>query len=512
MSRSLFKSTSLVSSMTFISRILGFVRDMIAAQIFGATASVDAFYIAFKIPNFMRNLFAEGSFSQAFVPVLADYRENQTAENVRIFISRMAGTLGLVLLVVTILGVLGSQALTSVFAPGLDPYRFQLASDMLKITFPYLMLISLTAFAGAVLNTYGKFGVPSFTPALLNVCLIATAFGVTHYFKVPVEAQAWGVLLAGFVQLFFQLPFLARLGFLTRPTLFWRDEGVRRVLKLMIPALFGASVGQISLLLNTIFASFLAVGSVTWLYYSDRLAYFPLGVFGVALATVVLPHLSRQHANNSKEHFASTLDWGLRCNLLIGIPASLTMLLLSGPLIVTLFQYGKFTHYDVFMTQRSVIAYSIGLQAFMLAKVLSSAFYARQDVRTPVKISIISLVANMILNGALIWPLAHAGLALASSLASWINVVCLWWLLYRREIYRLQAGWAKFLLQLFLANSALSLFLWWSAGATTTWLNWHWQQRFLHVFLLGITAIVIYLGTLWISGMRLRDLRAQVAT
>lgn len=497
--------------MTFISRILGLVRDMIAAHIFGATAAVDAFYVAFKIPNFMRNLFAEGSFSQAFVPVLTDYRQHRTQEEVKKFVSHMSGTLGLILLIITILGVLGSHFLVTIFAFGLDPYRFQLASEMLRITFPYLMLISLTAFSGAILNTYGIFGIPSFTPALLNICLIATAFGVTHYFAVPVEAQAWGVLLAGFVQLFFQLPFLKKIGFLGRPSLNWSDEGVQRVLKLMIPALFGASVGQISLLLNTIFASFLAVGSVTWLYYSDRLAYFPLGVFGVALATVVLPHLSRQHVTKSPERFASILDWGLRCNLLIGLPASFTMLLLSGPLITSLFQYGKFTPHDVFMTQQSVIAYSVGLQAFMLAKVLSTAFYSRQDIRTPVKIAVISLVANMILNAVLVWPLKHAGLALASSLSSWINVIVLWVLLYKRNIYQLQPGWGRFAWQLLIANGVLCAFLWWGSAPTETWISWHWQQRLSHVFLLGMSAILIYVGCLWLSGMRPRDLKAQVA-
>jgi len=512
MSKALFKSTSLVSAMTFLSRILGMVRDIIAAQIFGATAAVDAFYVAFKIPNFMRNLFAEGSFSQAFVPVLSDYRATKTKSEVRTFISHMSATLGLSLLIITILGVVGSHGLVSLFAPGLDPYRFHLASDMLRITFPYLMLISLTAFSGAILNSYGSFGVPSFTPALLNICLIATAFGVTHYFAVPVEAQAWGVLLAGFVQLFFLFPYLKRLGFLTWPRLNWQDEGVQRVLKLMIPALFGASVGQISLLLNTIFASFLPVGSVSWLYYSDRLAYFPLGVFGVALATVVLPHLSRQHTAKSPERFASILDWGLRCNLLVGIPASVTMFILSGPLIVTLFYSKKFGIHDVLMTQRSVIAYSVGLQAFMLAKVLSSAFYARQDIRTPVKIAIASLIANMILNAALIWPLAHAGLALASSLASWINVILLAYFLHRRGIYQFQTGWVKFTLQLLAANATLAALLWWGAYNVTTWIQWRWYQRFAHVFILGIGAILVYLGTLWLSGLRPKDLRAQTTS
>ncbi len=495
--------------MTFISRILGFVRDMLVAQIFGVNAAVDAFNVAFKIPNFMRNLFAEGSFSQAFVPVLSDYRQNRSVTEVRTFISHMAASLGLILFLVTILGVVGAPIVIKIFGPGLDPYRFHLASEMLRITFPYLMLISLTAFCGAILNSYGMFGVPAFTPALLNICLIATAFGVTHFFAVPIEAQAVGVLLAGFVQFFFQLPFLHRLGFLPRPRFNWRDEGVQRVLKLMLPALFGASVAQVSLLLNTIFASFLKVGSVTWLYYSERLAYFPLGVFGVALLTVVLPHLSRQHSAKSREGFASTLDWGIRCNLLIGIPASLTMLILAGPLVTSLFDYGKFSVYDVFMTRQSVIAYSLGLQSFMLVKVLSAAFYAQQDTKTPVRIAVITVLVSIALNAILIFPLAHAGLALASSLGSWLNTVLLAWALYKRDLYRFQPGWGKFIVRLLFANSVVGLLLWFGAGNTLQWIGWHWTQRLDHVMFLGVSAILVYLGCLWLSGMRMQDFKAD---
>lgn len=508
MSKALVKSTSLVSAMTFISRILGFARDMIVAQVFGVTAAVDAFNVAFKIPNFMRGLFAEGSFSQAFVPVLSEYRQTKTSDEVRHFISHMSGILGFVLLIVTILGIVGAKGVVTVFAPGLDPYRFIWATEMLRITFPYLMLISLTAFTAAILNSYGKFGVPSFTPALLNVCLIATAFGMTRYFELPIEAQAWGVLLAGFVQLFFQLPFLHRLGFLTWPRFNWRDPGVQKVLKLMLPALFGASVGQISLLLNTIFASFLPIGSVTWLYFSDRLAYFPLGVFGVALATVVLPHLSRHHAANSHTNFAGTLEWGVRCNLLIGMPAAVGMLVLSAPLVISLFDYGKFTTHDVFMTQHSVIAYSIGLPAFMLVKVLSSAFYAKQNIKTPVRIAIAALVFNMILNAVFIFPLAHAGLALATSLSSWFNVGLLMWMLRRHQINSSQLGRWKFYLRLMTANAVFALFLYWAMGDVNSWLAWHSPQRFLHICLVGFSGIAVYVACLYLTGVRFKDLKS----
>lgn len=496
--------------MTLISRILGFVRDVIAARIFGASAAVDAFYIAFKIPNFMRGLFAEGSFSTAFIPTLSEYKQTRNQKEVEQFVAHITGVLGLILFVVSIIGILGSKGLVTLFAPGLDPYRFQLASDMLRITFPYLMLISLTALVGATLNCYGLFWVPAFTPALLNICLIITAFGITHYFKVPVEAQAYGVLLAGFVQLGFQLPFLRQLGLLRKPRFNWHDSGVQKVLKLMLPALFGSSIGQISLLLNTIFASFLAAGSVTWLYYSDRLAYFPLGVFGVALLTVILPHLSRQHAAKTPEAFSSTLNWGLRCNLLIGIPASLTMLILAGPLIISLFYYGKFTAHDVMMTKRSVIAYSVGLQAFMLIKVLAAAFYAQQDIRTPVRIGIIALLANMLLNTLLIFPLKHAGLALASSLSAWLNAGLLIRGLRMRGIFQWQSGWFLFILRLLFASSILGLFLYWAAAALPIWLNWGWQQRFLHILSLGAISIFIYISCLWISGLRFHDLKAKI--
>lgn len=511
MSKKLFKSTSLVSFMTMLSRVLGFVRDTLAAQLYGASASVDAFYVAFKIPNFMRNLFAEGSFSQAFVPVLAEYKHQRSPEEVKSFISHIAGSLGLVLSIITLLGLIAAPLLVMLFAPGYRPgmAQFGMASDMLRITFPYLMLISLTAMAGAVLNTYSRYGSPAFTPVLLNICLIGAALWLSPYCSIPVEAQAWGVLMAGFVQFFFQLPFLAKLGFCTRPRLNWHDPGVRKVLSLMLPALFGASIGQLSLLLNTIFASFLKVGSVSWLYYSDRLAYFPLGVFGVALATVVLPHLSAKHAAKSKAEFASILDWGVRCNLLVGVPAAVTLMVLAGPLIISLFQYGKFTAYDAAMTRQSVLAYSLGLVSFMLVKVLAAGSYATQDIKSPVRIGIISIIINMVFNAILVWPLGHAGLALAASLGSWANTLLLLRKLRNNAVYQFQPGWQQFLLRLISANTVMGIMLWWLSGSLDQWLAWHWQQRLLHLGYLGIAAVAVYVSVLWVTGMRLNDLRAK---
>jgi putative peptidoglycan lipid II flippase len=507
MSKGLFKSVSLISLMTFISRILGFVRDSIVAQLFGVGPNVDAFYIAFKIPNFMRNIFAEGAFSQAFIPILSGYRQDRTKEEVRLFIRHISAALFFILMLVTISGIQGAPYLIRLFAPGLEAYRFQLACDMLRITFPYLILISFSALVASILNSYNNYGIPAFTPALLNICLIATAFTLSHFLLIPIESQAWGVLIAGCMQILFQLPSLSRIGFSILPKLSWQDAGVRRVLTLIIPAIFGASTAQISVLVNTILASFLTVGSVSWLYYSERLAYFPVGIFGVALVTVILTQLSRQHAMKSEEGFSRVVDGGMRCNLLIGLPASLTMLILSGPLIVSLFQYGKFTLQDVLMTQQSVLAYSAGLQAFMLIKVLSAAFYARQDVRTPVKISIISLVMGMLLSCILVGPLKHAGLALATGLSAWINTGLLLAVLYKKGIYRIQAGWRKFSLQLVFANSMLALLLWWNCGNLLFWINLPAFQRIVHLLWLGCCAVFFYVFCLWLSNLKLTSLR-----
>ncbi len=507
--KSLLKSTSIVSLMTFISRILGFVRDALAAQIYGINGTVDAFNVAFKIPNFMRNLFAEGCFSQAFVPVLSEYRTTRSASDVKILISHVAGGLGLFLLLLTILGMLASPAIILLFAPGyhIDTPRYQWASEMLRITFPYILLISLTAFASSVLNSFKHFATPAITPALLNIVLIIAAVFFSHRFSVPIEAQAWGVLIAGFVQLSFLLIFMVKYKLFVWPRLSFKDPGVKRILKIMGPALFGASVGQLSLLLNTIFASFLAVGSISWLYYSDRLAFFPLGVFGVALATVVLPHLSSKHATKAPTDYAKALDWGIRLNLLIALPAMVCLMVIAGPLIISLFQYGHFSHFDTFMTRQSVLAYSFGLPAFMLVKVLCAAFYAQQQTKIAVKLGIYAILATMALNALLVFPLAHAGLALASSLGSWLNVVLLVIALSRRNILQKQPGWWCFILRLVVANALLALALYFLSGDIKTWFDTSWRWRLSHVAELGIVGLGIYGVSLGVMGMRFSDFK-----
>jgi len=510
MSHSLLKSTSVVSSMTFISRILGFLRDMLAAQIFGVNAEVDAFMIAFKLPNFMRSLFAEGAFSQAFVPTLAQYKETYPHEKVVEFIKHISGGLIFILTIITIAAIIFMPIIVKINAPGFEAHRFQLAVYMCRITFPYLMLISLTALTGSILNNYGKFGIPALTPALLNLCLIFAALFMAKFFKIPIESQAWGIFIAGLVQFGFQLPFLKKIGLLAWPKINFNDPGVKRVLILMMPAIFGASIVQIGTLINTIFASFLPTGSITWLYFSERLAYFPQGIFGVALVTVVLPHLSKQFAIKSEEGYHKALTWGVKCNLLIGIPAGLTMGILAGPLISTLFQYGHFSSVDVLMARKSVIAYSIGLLAFMLGKMLSAGFYARQNIKLPVKIGVFVVIVNIILNMVFIYPLKHAGLALATSLSSMLNVLLLIYFLYKYNYFRFQAfetKWGLFLLRLILANVAIILFYVAEQGDIHQWLAWNAHQRTLHLFNLMGGGVAIYLTVLWIFGMRINHFK-----
>ena len=505
----LLRSSGLVGAMTMLSRVLGLVRDMVIARYFGAGAGADAFFVAFKIPNFLRRLFAEGAFAQAFVPVLSSYRETRPVSDVKRLVDAVAGSLGLVLLAVTLVAMLGSPVLTAIFAPGFldDEVKFGLASDMLRITFPYLLLISLTAFAGGILNSYDRFAVPAFTPVLLNLAMIGAAIYLTPLMAEPVMALAWGVFIAGALQLFFQLPFLMRLGLLPRPRVDYRHEGVSRILKLMAPALFGVSVSQINLLLDTVLASFLQTGSVSWLYYSDRLSELPLGVFGIAIATVILPSLSRKHAADSAQQFAATLDWAVRAVLLIGLPAALALALLAEPLIATLFHYGEVTDRDVVMSARSLRAYSAGLLAFMLIKVLAPGFFARQDTRTPVKIGVIAMVANMVFNLILVFPLAHAGLALATSLSAWLNAVLLWRGLRREGAWQSQPGWPRFLMQIGLANTAMAAGVLWFNPPVGQWLAASGAERAVDMAVVVAIGVGIYFLALALAGVRVRHFR-----
>jgi putative peptidoglycan lipid II flippase len=515
----LLRSSALVGSMTMMSRVLGLLRDIVIAAFVGASANADAFFVAFKIPNFLRRLFAEGAFSQAFVPVLADYKEHGPAEAVQALVNRVAGVLGGTLLVLTVMAVLAAPLVAAIFAPGFvsQPLKYQLTSEMIRITFPYLLLISMTGFCGAILNSYGRFAVPAFTPVFLNLSLIFAATVAAPWFAEPVFALAWGVFFAGIIQLLFQLPSLYRLDLVPRPVIDTRHEGVRRILKLMVPALFGVSVSQINLLLDTVLASFLPTGSVSWLYYSDRLAELPLGVFGIAIATVILPNLSAHRAADREDQFATTLDWAMRSVLLIGVPAAVALVLLAEPILITLFQYGALTATDVEMASLSLRAYSLGLVAFMLVKILAPGYYARKDTATPVKIGIIAMAANMVMNLIFVLPLmyylgiGHLGLALATSCAAWLNAGLLLRGLRKADVFVFQPGWLAYSGRLLAATAAMVVAVLLLGQDTESWLSWTWQRRALETALVCSAGIGAYLATHIIAGTRMRHLRAPGA-
>ncbi|MDQ8035820.1 MAG: murein biosynthesis integral membrane protein MurJ [Pedobacter sp.] len=509
----LWRSTLVVSAMTMLSRIAGLVRDMVYLNLFGADRFMDAFLVAFKIPNFLRRLFAEGAFAQAFVPVLTEVKTQKGDGAVKELVDKVAGTLSIVLGGITVLAMVASPLIILLFAPGFrgDEVKFDLAADMLRITFPYLLLISLTAFAGGILNSYGRFGSAAFTPVLMNLVMIGFAVWVSPLMAQPVMALAWGVLLSGFVQLAFQVPYLKEIRMLPSFKPGFKDPDVKRILTLMVPAMFGVSVSQINLLLDTILASFLVTGSVSWLYTAERLTELPLGLIGIAVATVILPSLSAKHAQKSDAEFRAMLDWALRVIVLVGLPSSIAMGILSGPLIAALFHHGKFTAHDVAMSSAALQALSGGILAFMLIKVFAPGYFSRQDTRTPVKIGIIAMVANMVFNLILVlgFDMAHVGLSLASTLSAFLNAGLLYWGLHKKGVYRIEKHWTPVLLRYLLANAVMAAVLlaitpalgWWTAAGHGNWIK--------VAYILGICAAgaLAYFAALFAVGFRLREIR-----
>jgi putative peptidoglycan lipid II flippase len=504
-----------MGSLTLLSRISGFIRDIIFASTFGASSSMEAFLVAFKIPNFMRRLFAEGSFTQAFVPTLSEYKEKYSHAETVEFIRNVVGTLGCILLVLTAFGFMFSGAWIYVFAPGFhdDAAKFILSESLLKITFPYIFFISLTALAGSVMNCFERFAVPAFTPVILNLCMIAFSM-FSDQFEVPIYAIAWGVFFAGLAQLLFQIPFLIKLNVLAWPKWGWNHLGVSKLIKLMVPALFGASVAQISLLLDTVFASFLPTGSISWLYYADRLNQFPLGILGVALATVVLPQLSRSHASDNHIAYNYALNWALKMVMLFALPAAVAIFVLSGPMIITLFHHGMFNVNDVYESQKALFAFSVGLFSFVLVKVLVSAFYAKQNMKTPVKIGIIALVSNMVLNAILVismmpYGLGHMGLAIATSLSSFINAGLLFIILIRSKMFTFEHGWLVFSLKIILACAGMVLVLFLLSGDMDSWLLLKTSQLVIKLSYVIIAGIITYFAMLYILGIRKNDILSK---
>jgi putative peptidoglycan lipid II flippase len=516
MSRTILKSTSVVGLTTLISRITGLLRDMVYSQAFGAGAVMDAFLVAFKIPNFLRRLFAEGSFSQAFVPVVSEYKVQRTPEEVRELVDGVAGTLGVVLIVVTLIGVVAAPLIILGFAPGFTQTegKFDLAVDMLRWTFPYLFFISLTALFSGVLNSYGKFALPAFTQVIMNIVMIVFAVWIAADARNPGVMLAIGVFVSGLLQLLVQIPTCVKLGLFRWPR--WRPaaEGVRRIGRLMLPGILGSSMAQISLLLDTLIASFLVTGSIAWLYFADRLMEFPLGVFSIALATVILPGLSKHHAEASPERFTNTLDWALRLVVVLASPAAVAMLAFSGPMTATIFGYGEFTARDVQMASYALMAYSWGLLGFSLVKVLAPGYFARQDTRTPVRIALIALGCNMALNLAVVLPAHYAGfpiphvlLATSTCIGAGINTWLLWRGLHKAGVYRPRPGWGVLVLRVVLANIAMAALLVWFSGTLATWLGYPPLERALRLGACIVAAAAAYFAVLFICGLRVRHLR-----
>ncbi len=510
----LLRALVTVSGLTFVSRILGYARDFVIARAFGAGLYTDAFFVAFRIPNLLRRLFAEGAFSQAFVPVLAEHKNRSTPEETRVLIDGVATVLFVALAVTAAAGVAVSPLIVYLSAPGFaaDPRKFELTVLMLRICFPYIAFISLVALAAGIFNTWNRFSVPAITPALLNVCFIVAALVFADHFDPPVVALAWGVFAGGIAQLAFQVPFLVRLGLLPRWRLDLKHPGVRRVLKIMAPATFGVSVAQVSLLINTIFASFLPTGSVSWLYYADRLMELPAGMLGVALGTILLPSLSKYHADSNREEYARLLDWGLRLTFLLALPAAAALAVISLPLVASLFQYGRFGADDAWMTCRALVAYSIGLIGMILVKILAPGFYARQNVTTPVKIGIVTLIATQAMNFAFIVPFKHAGLALAIGLGACLNAALLYHLLKKQKIYTPQPGWPIFLLKVAASVGFMAVVLFSTMGEAAWWLHASWQLKIPAV--LGLVALggAAYGGCLLAFGFRPRDFSRRAAS
>ena len=515
MSGRIFKSTLVTGIATLVSRVTGLLREIFYAVMFGASAFMDAWLVAFKIPNFLRRLFAEGSFSQAFVPVISEYKHKRSQDEVRQLVDEVAGTFGVLLFVVTAIGVIAAPLIIFAFAPAWhdEPDQWQAASSMLRWTFPYLFFISLSALFSGVLNSYNRFALPAYTQVIMNVVMIIVTVWIAPKAENPGLALAMGVFVSGILQLGFQLPAVIKLGLFRRPR--WKPaaEGVRRIGRLMLPGIFGSSVAQVSLLLDTQIASLITAG-VSWLYFADRLMEFPLGVFSIALATVILPSLSRHHAAESMEHFSATLDWALRVVLLIISPAAVALLVFAGPLTATTFGYGKFDAHDVQMASYALMAYSWGLLGFSLVKVLAPGYFARQDTKTPVRVGLIALGVNIGLNVAVAlpavklgFPYPHILIATSTCVSAAVNTTLLWRGLARAGVYHAQAGWGVLIARILFANAAMAALLIWLGGDLQGWLTespWYRAGRLAFCIVAGAAT---YFAALYLAGTRLRHVR-----
>lgn len=505
--KSLLKSSLLFSIMTFLSRILGLVRDIIIAKYF-SHLETDAFFAALRIPNTLRRFFAEGGFSNAFVPVLSHTKAEQPDE-LSSLLDHVFGALLFILITLTVLGVVFAGAVLMVVAPGFGEQTEQhaLAEIMLKITFPYILFISIVAFFTGILNTYGRFGLPAFVPAILNISLITGTLLFKPYFQPPALALAWSVAIGGFLQMIILIPSLIKLKRLPIPRLNWAHKGVRKILKLMLPTLLGSSVGQINILLNTMLASLLVSGSISWLYYSDRLVELPIAIIGVALGTVILPKLSAFKKDYHQAEFSKTLSWALKIALLLSSAAATGLFVLAEPLMATLFHRGQFNYFSVQMASKSLQAFAIGAFSLSMVKVLVSGFYAQQNTKTPVKIGILCIVVNMAISISVFRTLGHTGLALASSVSSLLNMILLSTLLYRDKCLIINRSLLLFFIKVIIANLLMAAGLYgamWLANSQLLWQELSGLLRIIYLFLLIFIGIFCYFFSLLILNVKLK--------
>ena len=503
----LLRALSTVSGMTLLSRITGLVRESLKAVLFGAGVQMDAFEAAFRLPNILRRMFAEGAFSQAFVPILAEYQRQRGEAATRDLVGRVGTLLAIVLLGVSVAGILAAPWLVYLLAAGFErtPGKVELTAQLIRIIFPYILFVSLVSLAGGVLNVHRRFAIPAFTPVVLNLSVIAAALFLAPHVDPPILALAWGVAIGGVLQLALQFRPLARIAMLPRPSLNWKDEGVRRVLLAMGPALLGVSAAQISALINTQLAAWLGDGRVSWITYADRLMEFPSALLGVAIGTVLLPSLAKHHSDADHARYSGLIDWGLRLALLLALPAALALWLIAVPLIATLYQYGRFTVDDLWQVRAALLGYAVGLTALVLVKILAPGFYARQNLKTPVKIAFVTVLVTQALALLLMWPLGHAGLTLATSLGACVNAGLLFTFLYRRGHFVPHAGWLGFVARLGVALAVLGAVLLAVAGPSSFWLAatvWAKVGRLALVVAAGGFA---YFATLYALGFRFRD-------
>ncbi len=508
----LLKALTMMSGMTLVSRVFGFIRDMVIARIFGAGFAMDAFAVAFILPNLLRRIFAEGAFSQAFVPVLMEYKQLKDSKSTRLFLAKISGLLSFVLIIASAIGIVAAPWIMLVSAPGFEnePEKFDLAIQLLRITFPYILFVSLSSLASSILNTWNQFAIPAFAPTLLNISFIICALFLAPYCHPPILALSIAVFVGGLLQLLLQLPYVKNIGMLVVPNFHFKDSAVWRVVRQMGPAIFGISVAQLSLVINTIFASFLVSGSISWIYYADRLMGLPVGLLAASLSTILLPLLSQHVVNRNQKHFSRLLDWAIRLSLVLSLPASVGLAILSMPIIQTLFMYDQFTYYDAQMTQQALIAYSIGIVGIMLVKVFAPSFYAIKDMKTPVKVAILSIVLTQLMNGLFIWHLRHAGLALSIALGATFNAIMLWIFLRKHQLYQPNPGWAVFLSQLaFAVGMMAAVLVLLPVYLPCQWDGTLWQRAGWLMVLISAGGIT-YFAALYAIGLRLHHLTHRI--